>query len=163
MFLNKKEFISLIKNAPLISIDFCIVFEGKLLLGKRKNPPAKNVYFVPGGRIQKNETLKSAQKRLLADEIGLTNLSCLKKGIKFMGIFEHFYEDNFLGQNDFNTHYIAHAYKIELNDLNQINYSKVQEQHDIYKWLSIEDKFLDKNNKIEIHKYTQNYIKELII
>lgn len=162
MFLNKKEFISLIKNAPLISIDFCVVFEGKLLLGKRKNPPAQNVYFVPGGRIQKNETLKSAQKRLLADEIGLINLSHIKN-IKFMGIYEHFYEDNFLGQNDFNTHYIVHAYKIELNDLNQINYSKFQEQHDIYKWLSIKDHFLDKSNKINIHKYTQNYIKKLII
>ena len=135
MFLNKKKFISLIQNAPLISIDFCIVFEGKNIIREKKNPPAKNVYFVPGGRIQKNETIKSAQKRLLADEIGLKNISCLKKYIKFMGIFEHFYEDNFLGQNDFNTHYIAHAYKIELNDLDQINYAQFEEQHHIYKWL----------------------------
>ena len=163
MFLNKKKFISLIQNAPLISIDFCIVFEGKILLGKRKNPPAQNFFFVPGGRIQKNETIKSAQKRLLAEEIGLKNISLVKKYIKFIGIFEHFYEDNFLGQNDFNTHYIAHAYKVEINDLEQINYAQFEEQHHIYKWISIKDDFLEKQNKIKIHKYTQNYIKKLII
>ena len=62
MFLTDKEFENVIKKTPMIAIDLCITDENKILLGKRINPPAKNYYFVPGGRIRKSETIKNAQK-----------------------------------------------------------------------------------------------------
>lgn len=49
-------FKTIVDNTPLISIDL-IIYNAKseVLLGKRNNPPAKAHYFVPGGRIYKNE------------------------------------------------------------------------------------------------------------
>ena len=44
----------------------------KILLGKRKNPPAKNFFFVPGGRIFKSELKKHAFKRILKNELGFS-------------------------------------------------------------------------------------------
>ena len=43
----------------MITIDLCITNNEKILLGKRNNPPAKNFYFVPGGRIRNQNLLKS--------------------------------------------------------------------------------------------------------
>ena len=60
MFLDKKDFSELIKKAPLIAIDLCIVHKRCILLGKRINNPAKNFFFVPGGRVLKNEKIKNA-------------------------------------------------------------------------------------------------------
>jgi len=62
----------IIKNTPLISIDLIVKNkEGKILLGKRKNRPAKGYYFVPGGRIFKNETIEQAFKNISKHELGL--------------------------------------------------------------------------------------------
>ena len=60
MELGDKEFREIIKNAPLVSIDLIVKNrEGKILLGLRINKPAQNTWFVPGGRIRKDETLDS--------------------------------------------------------------------------------------------------------
>ena len=87
----------------------CILKGRKILLGKRKNPPAKNFFFVPGGRIFKSELKKNAFKRILNNELGFS----LKKGhyesVKELGCYEHFYEDNFLDNKDFSTHYLVLA------------------------------------------------------
>ena len=60
----REEYLNIIKNTQINSVDM-IIFnnEGEVLLGKRNNEPAKNTWFVPGGKIQKFETLEQATKR----------------------------------------------------------------------------------------------------
>ena len=54
--LPKKQYIEVVKNTPLVSIDLIIEdTEGNILLGYRLNSPAKHTWFVPGGVIRKNE------------------------------------------------------------------------------------------------------------
>ena len=53
IMLEKEIFKKVVKNAPLVSIDLCIVCDGKILFGKRKNDPLKGFFFTPGGRILK--------------------------------------------------------------------------------------------------------------
>ena len=36
---------TIMENTPLVSIDFLIKNDGKILLGKRKNEPAKDYFF----------------------------------------------------------------------------------------------------------------------
>lgn len=63
--LSLKDFQSLVQNAPLVSMDFMIRDkDGKFLVGKRNNEPAKGYWFFPGGRILKNETRAAAFSRL---------------------------------------------------------------------------------------------------
>ena len=62
---SDKEFLNIIDKTPLVSIDLIIENpQGKILLGKRCNKPAQGYWFVPGGRIQKNETLEQAIRRI---------------------------------------------------------------------------------------------------
>jgi colanic acid biosynthesis protein WcaH len=76
VFLNDADFHTLVRLAPLISIDFIIRNpRWEILLGLRNNAPAKGSYFVPGGIILKNERLADAFKRILKRE---TNFDATK-------------------------------------------------------------------------------------
>ena len=56
MLLDKDTFSTVIQNTPLISIDLIVENKkGQILLGKRVNEPALGYWFVPGGRIFKDE------------------------------------------------------------------------------------------------------------
>lgn len=115
MFLSKENFSKLVSFAPLVAIDLCIMSSEGILLGKRKNAPAKDSYFVPGGRIRKNETLDSALNRIIKEETNISeNLNFSNQNL--LGVYEHFYEDNFWGNKKFNTHYIVFAYLLRLNE-----------------------------------------------
>ena len=138
----------IVKNVPLISIDFLVKKDNKYLLGKRNNRPAKDFYFTTGGRIFKNETIKEAQKRILKNELNLDYDIILP--IKFIGIFEHFYEDSIFG-NEISTHYINLAYEIKIQGIQNLP----KEQHNEYKWYSKEEIL----NSDKVHKYVKDYFK----
>ena len=132
MFLPDEDFSKVIENTPLVSIDL-VVYDsnGRVLLGKRKNRPARGHWFVPGGRIQKNESLSAAFERLTSEELGLKQdyASAL-----LLGAYDHFYTDSVFGDTP-NTHYVALAHKVSLSQHLQLpNY-----QHSEYRWFSVNE------------------------
>ncbi len=147
MFLNENVFSNIIKNVPLISIDLIVKNKkGQFLLGKRRNEPAKNYWFVPGGRIYKNETLDDAFKRIVKDEL---SIEYFRQDAKFNGVYEHFYNNNVFNDS-FGTHYIALAHQMDISDDIKLNH-----QHSSYKWFYI-DELLENNN---VNKYTKKYFR----
>ncbi|WP_409339892.1 GDP-mannose mannosyl hydrolase [Lelliottia wanjuensis] len=149
MRLDRGLFQLIVKNTPLISIDLIVKNnQGKVLLGQRLNQPAKGYWFVPGGRVFKDELLDEAFRRTGREELGLEiNIH----SAKFVGVYEHFYADNFSG-NDFTTHYVVHCYEILVDD-QQLLMTLPLEQHDRYQWFDIKDLLVDAS----VHLYTQNY------
>ncbi|MDY0121159.1 MAG: GDP-mannose mannosyl hydrolase [Sulfurimonas sp.] len=146
--LKAEIFIEIIKNTPLISVDLITKNdEGKVLLGKRVNEPARNFWFVPGGRIFKDESLDDAFSRICQSELGV---SFTREKTDFYGLYEHFYTNNVFN-NDFSTHYVVLAYKVYLNNVLQVN-----DQHEAYQWFEV-DELLDRD---DVHPYTKNYFKE---
>ena len=138
-------FKSVVKFTPLVSIDLIVRNNfNEVLVGKRVNRPAYGYWFVPGGRIRKDENMESAFLRLTNNELGI-NIS-MSNG-KFLGPFEHFYEDNF-STDDFSTHYIVLAFEvnveISLEDL-------PNQQHSLYRWVSekeiLESDVIHANNR----------------
>ncbi|WP_338062250.1 NUDIX domain-containing protein [Vibrio variabilis] len=70
MYLDKETFTTVIESTPLVSIDLLIEnSKGQVLLGLRNNRPAQGFWFVPGGRILKNEKLDDAFMRLCQEEL----------------------------------------------------------------------------------------------
>lgn len=145
--LSDELFETIIHNTPLISIDLIIEDESKnILIGKRNNRPARGFWFVPGGRVLKDESLDDAFMRLTDIELG-TQIS--RRNAGFIGVYEHFYNDNFYNE-EFSTHYIVLAYKIII-DRAELMLPEVQ--HNEYCWVS-ESELL---NNGQVHFNTKAY------
>ncbi len=146
--IHRKKFLQIIDSAPLVSIDLIIEDQqGRVLLGRRNNRPAKDFWFVPGGRIRKNEKLKEAIKRISCDELGA---DIIISDAKLLGAYDHFYDDNFAGVAETNTHYVALAYKVKTTD----DFSfRPDDQHSKMKWW-FKDNLL---NDPTVHQNTKNY------
>lgn len=158
MFLSKENFSKLVSFAPLVAIDLCIMSSEGILLGKRKNAPAKDSYFVPGGRIRKNETLDSALNRIIKEETNISeNLNFSNQNL--LGVYEHFYEDNFFGNKEYNTHYIVLAYLIKVIEVEIKDKIISTDQHSEFLWYRKNSKI---NNK-EIHQNTRDYFDHELI
>ena len=148
MQITDDQLLNVIAHAPLVSVDLIIYNPaGQLLLGKRTNRPAQGYWFVPGGRIRKNETTEQAIGRIAKAEIGhpLTG-----QATEFYGVFEHFYEDNAAGVADIGTHYVVLAYRITLDTTLLL---MADTQHAALRWWSVYE--LQKSP--HVHEYTKRY------
>lgn len=56
---------------PLLAVDAIIMYEGRLVLIKRKNPPYKDMFALPGGAVEIGETVEDATIREAKEETGL--------------------------------------------------------------------------------------------
>jgi colanic acid biosynthesis protein WcaH len=144
--LSEELFKSVVASTPLVSIDLLVRdAQANILLGKRINRPAKDFWFVPGGRVLKDETIEQAFNRLLEAELGMDETSAC-----FKGIYQHFYEDNFSEEN-FTTHYIVMAYEVVFTaDMALLPFA----QHHDYRWFSKKDLL----NHDEVHMHTKWYL-----
>jgi colanic acid biosynthesis protein WcaH len=150
MKIDKKHVLEIIEATPLVSIDLVIRNpSNKVLLGKRNNRPAMGYWFVPGGRINKNETINQALKRISEVELG-QDLST--KAPSLLGAYDHIYEDNFLNVKGINTHYVVLAFVIALQQEIEV---KSDEQHTELKWWEI-DKLLQDQT---VHQNTKVYFR----
>ena len=142
------NYIEVIERAPLVSIDLIVRdTDGRILLGRRNREPAKDTWFVPGGRIRKNEQLDDAFKRLSSSELGV---QYTRTQARFLGIFEHIYDTNFQEQRGIGTHYIVLAYEVCPSQLPEC---LPIEQHREYRWFTCTEAAHAK----EIHRYVLPY------
>lgn len=148
--MEDNKILEIIEATPLVSVDLIIrnPFQ-KVLLGKRINRPAKGYWFVPGGRILKNETINQALKRISEVEVGL---NLLTKAPRLLGAYDHIYDDNFLNINGINTHYVVLAFIITLQKEIEV---KPDDQHSDLKWWGI-DNLLEEQT---VHQNTKVYFK----
>lgn len=141
-------FKTVVESTPLISVDFIVKNnKGDYLLGKRTNRPAKGTWFVPGGRVLKDESFEQAFYRLIKSELNLDKIAS-----SFKGVYQHFYDDNF-SEDCFSTHYVVLAYEISFNE--ELN-SLPKEQHSSYQWFSEEELLTNES----VHLHTKWYFQE---
>jgi len=66
----------------MLAVDAIILLNGKVVLIKRKNPPFENCYALPGGFVEKGETVEQALAREVKEETGLDIII-----IKLVGVY----------------------------------------------------------------------------
>ncbi len=146
--LSREDFLTVVRLAPLVSLDLVVSNAcGEVLVGLRTNRPAEGFWFVPGGRIQKDERMDAAFRRLTGEELGrpmgLAEASLL-------GVYEHLYEDNFAGEPGASTHYVVIAHRLTL-DVELASLPGAQ--HARWKWMSVEALRADET----VHANTRAY------
>ena len=138
----------MIRLTPLVSIDLVVRSpDGRILVGYRKNEPAKGCFFNPGGRITKNETMAAAFRRISLAELGVEKQI---EQARFLGVYEHFYTTNNPEVEGFGTHYVVLTYELTapLQDSRLPN-----DQHGEFAWLTKAELL----KSPQVHQYTKNY------
>jgi colanic acid biosynthesis protein WcaH len=124
------EFAQVVRLTPLVSIDLVLRDpEGKVLVGLRTHEPAKGVWFVPGGRIEKDERLADAFARILLVETGLALPMAQSR---LLGVYEHFYETNRFEAAGYGTHYVVIGRELQLDHRPAI---RTDDQHSEIRWM----------------------------
>lgn len=145
---SEEQFLSILQATPLVSIDFVIRSErGRVLLGKRVNRPAQGFWFVPGGRIRKNERIADALERIAQTELGFS-----LKQPQLLGAYDHMYPDNYHGREGITTHYVVLGFGANLSET--VNFNG-DEQHSELRWWEVKDLLASS----EVHENTKNYFR----
>jgi colanic acid biosynthesis protein WcaH len=148
--LSPDDFHSVVRRAPRGSIDFIIRnARNEVLLGLRNNEPAKGYYFVPGGIILKQERLHEAFARILKRE---TNCDASLEDARLLGVYEHFYDANRFGDENFGTHYVVLAHELKLADASTLNSDA---QHSEIRWWGERDLLVSDR----VHENTKAYFR----
>jgi colanic acid biosynthesis protein WcaH len=130
--LTQIDFLDVVRLTPLVAIDLILSdADGRILIGHRRNRPARGTWFVPGGRIHKDETLDAAYTRIVDAELGIPGL--VRSAARFEGVFEHHYSDNFANEPNVSTHYVVLAYALSLAATDAPGRP---DQHSDYLWLT---------------------------
>lgn len=148
MSLEQDKFLSIITATPLVAIDLILQSErGRVLLGRRVNRPAQGFWFVPGGRIRKNERIKDALRRISRAELGIEI-----EHAELVGAFDHIYDDNYFGAPGVNTHYVVLAHRCAFSEQTPM---RPDDQHSAMRWWEISELLASP----EVHENTKRHFK----
>jgi len=145
----------------LVSLDLIVVNpNGQVLLGKRVNEPAKGYWFVPGGRIQKLETIQSAIIRLMKEELGNEHY-CGQYHL--LGVYDHMYDTCFCVDvpTQTTTHNVSIGVQITLDE-KQIDWQQICQQHAQAQWFTVNQLLKDHLVHVNTKKFFTNNMSNLI-
>ena len=132
----------IVSSMPIVCVDLLIRNKfGHVLLLKRRNSPAKDQWWFPGGRVLLNEKRSDAVRRKAKQECGLT----LPENLHLKGTFELFFYEG-----GANFHSITTLFECGLDGDQQIS---LDDQSFEYKW--VDQVFL---NKYQLHDFITNSI-----
>jgi colanic acid biosynthesis protein WcaH len=148
MKLSLRQFRRVVRDSVLVSLDLLVINDRKqVLVGLRKNAPAKGWLFVPGGRVHKGECLQDALQRVSKTETGI---DLNKEDATLYGIYEHIYPENAFDEPDIGTHYVVIACLFHLHSFIP---APLDDQHEEFHLMSIPELLVHPR----VHNYTRNY------
>ena len=149
--LNKKKIsLSLYKKIidfmPICCVDVVFKVGKKIYLFRRAYEPAKNEWWLIGGRVLKGEHLNEAVIRKVKEEIGIdTNI------VRMIGVYENFLRKNrFNTKNENGTHSISICFLVKPKEKDfSLN---LNEEYTDYKIITKTDK--------NLHPYVKSVLKD---
>lgn len=91
------------RSVPVLTVDGILMLDDKIVLVKRKYPPYKNHWALPGGHVEFGETTEAASVREFSEETGLNT-----KVTALVGVYSD-------PNRDPRGHYVTVAYRLGLN------------------------------------------------
>jgi colanic acid biosynthesis protein WcaH len=148
--LTTEEYIEHMRKAPIACIDVVLfnTLRDKTLLFKRSNEPAKNIFFTPGGCIEKNETFKEAAVRKMEEELNIHINPARLEGPK---VIEDIWPNSKF--DGINYHAITTYFGYTLTAEEEAAIA-LDAQHDESAWFTLDDATLCENVKERIRSLT---------
>lgn len=145
--LPREDWLAVVRAAPLVSIDLIVRDPAdRVLLGWRNNEPARDCWFTLGVAVRKGESLDAAFSRLTLTEFGV---AAQRHEARFVGVYEHVFETNFMLAPGIGTHYVVLAHELRLP------HATVQgdEQHAALRWFTVPELMADAS----VHALVKQY------
>ena len=123
--IERKKFLEFITLMPFPCVDIIVINGSNYLLVKRKNAPAKNLWWFPGGRLIKGELSEVATKRICQREIGLEVTPR-----RIVDVTETIFED---GPDEIPVHSVNIIYLVNSHS----NLVVLDDDHSEFKWVQM--------------------------
>jgi colanic acid biosynthesis protein WcaH len=107
---------------PILCVDVVLVHGNSFLLLKRKNAPACGEWWLPGGRVLRDELLADAAKRKIREETGLES-----KEPEMLGADETLFPDGPFGWSTHTVNIVFRADAVK-------GEAKVDNQSEEFQW-----------------------------
>ena len=126
--IDKDIYAKIVEQIPILCVDLVIEREdGHFLTVKRVNEPLKDEFWVPGGRVMRNEKLLDAAKRIAKQEIGF-----IIDDLWFYGMYEGFFKKSAANmKSGIHTVSAVFSFKVGINRATRV---ELDEQSSSYKW-----------------------------
>ena len=116
-WIDSRLYKKMVEIMPIPTVDAITTYKKKFLLLLRNNPPVKDNWWLPGGRIRRNENLDMAVLRQLYEETGLKGL--IKRRV---GVINQIFPE---------AHTISIFFHVEVDNEKVI----LNKEHREYKWV----------------------------
>ncbi len=130
-YLSKEFYRQAMENMPIICVDVFLLNTktNRYLVVFRNNRPAKDVFFIPGGRLCKGETFFEAARRKCQQELGINATPQVVLGVNNL-----IFPDSEWGTAGHTPSVLVFA-TCEMEEEDSLKLDKMQ--HTIYRWCSI--------------------------
>lgn len=139
----RAEWETIVRNVPIVSVDLVVRRDGGVVLGRRRNEPAKGEWFVPGGRVHKGERLEAAVHRVAREELGV--VVTIERSL---GAYDHLYDVADVPEAG-GKHYVSHGYLVR-PETTEI---ALDDQHDDARVFPLAE-------MPDLHEYVRAYLRE---
>ena len=126
----------IIEKVPIPCIDLIVHDKEKVLLVKRRDHPAQNEWWLPGGAVYKNEKLEEAVLRKAKEELGL-DVEIQRK----LGVYEFMWDKGMFPDSKTGIHIIVVVFIVKPANKNQK--IKLDETSSDFKWIDKIEEDLD--------------------
>jgi colanic acid biosynthesis protein WcaH len=140
----KELYENILENSIIVDVDAVIHNENKALLVYRIQEPAKNQWWIPGGRQKKLEFGEESVISKVKEETGLD-----VEVEKLIGVYEERFDTTPFPNVKTGGHHLIRAYLV--NPINKNQKIKLDETSEDYKWIDKIDENLD------------NYVKRILL
>ena len=137
-----------VRDLPIATVDLVIFNKEKtkVLLFKRENEPLKGIFYFPGGRIHKNETVEKTIVRMTKEEL---SIDIDIRDLIFGGYQEEIFDKSIY--KNIGAHFINLFFGMVAAEKLPI---RLNTQHNDFQWFPINDK--------DLHPYAKKKIDTLI-
>lgn len=152
MFIPDEIYKQIIKYAVIPTVDILFLDKDKrILLWLRKNEPLQWVYYIPGWRIQKNETLLQAAQRKGKEEL---NIDIDTTKLRFAWVYDDIFDNSAFAW--LSTHCLSSlfVYPLDADTREQIH---PDDQHSDIQFFAYDDPSLHSFIKQRLEKVQSDY------
>lgn len=152
MYIEETLYKQIMETSIIPTVDLLLMYNNQIFLTKRTNNPLKDVYYFPGWRRNKLESLNSAIVRKAKEELDLDiDLS----RVQYLNTYDDIFPDSMFEGVQSHCYTVSYIYQLVDHEFDAIH---LDSQHSDFKFFDIDNPDLHEMVKVRIKDRVESYI-----